>query len=417
MASSYLEKLRLFNRDVRLYLITSAMVGFTVFGGITPVLLNLYLLRLGYGPEFIGIVNAAFPLAITVFSLPAGIMGRRWSVRRMMVAGLCLAGMGCGLLPLAELLPAIWQERWILVSYVIAGIGIALYLVNANPFLMGSTTFEERSHAFSVQAAVWPLAGFAGSLIGGLLPGLFAIVLDVSVDNPAPYRYPLFIAAIALIPAVLAMLATKKKIPTQTEEIVVEVNPAPYGLIAFMSLVVLLQVAGEGAARSFFNVYLDADLHMPTATIGLLSAMGQILAVPAALVVPLLVARWGKNHIFVLASIGIALSLLPLALIPHWSAAGLGFIGMMALASIARPVITVYQQEVVSPGWQPAMSGATTMAASLSFGMMAFTGGYLISALGYGSLFLSGAGLTTIGALLFWTYFRGHHGKLNIHTS
>ena len=93
------------NRDVRLFLVTSAVIGFTVFGGITPVLLNLYLLRLGYGLEFIGMVNAALPLAVMIFSLPAGILGQHWSVRRMMVAGLAMIGLGCGLLPLGELLP------------------------------------------------------------------------------------------------------------------------------------------------------------------------------------------------------------------------------------------------------------------------------------------------------------------------
>ena len=101
MASGYLEKLRMFNRDVRLYLITSALIGFTVFGGIYPVLLNLYLLRLGYGPEFIGIVNASFPFAMVVFSLPAGVLGQRFSTRRMMIVGLGLCVLGSGLLPLA----------------------------------------------------------------------------------------------------------------------------------------------------------------------------------------------------------------------------------------------------------------------------------------------------------------------------
>ena len=46
MTSGYLDKLRMFNRDVRLYLITAALLGFTVFGGIYPVLLNLYIKQL-----------------------------------------------------------------------------------------------------------------------------------------------------------------------------------------------------------------------------------------------------------------------------------------------------------------------------------------------------------------------------------
>ena len=415
MAGAYLEKLRLFNRDVRLYLITAALLGFTVIGGIYPVLLNLYLLRLGYGPEFIGLVNAAFMLAFGGFCLPAGALGGRWGIRRMMTAGLCLTVAGCGLLPLAEFTPTALQAGWILGSYLLVGLGGALYVVNSNPFLMGTTRSEERNHAFSVQTALWPLAGFAGSLVGGLLPGLLATVLALSLDNPAPYRYPLLIAAMALIPAVVVMSATRGIDSAHTEETVTEAGPAPYGLIALMALVVLLQVAGEGAARTFFNVYLDAGLHVPTAQIGVLSAAGQLLAVPAALAAPLLMARWGKERTFVLGSLGIALSLLPLALISHWGAAGLGFMGMMALVSIARPANTIYHQEIVSPGWRSAMSGATTMAAGLSWSAMAFGGGYLITALGYRSLFLTGAGLTVAGALLFWGYFRVPRGELASH--
>jgi hypothetical protein len=81
MASAYLHKLRLFSRDVRLVLITAALLGFTVFGGIYPVLLNLYLLRLGYGPKFIGLVNAALNLAFSGFCLPAGARDSRTNPR------------------------------------------------------------------------------------------------------------------------------------------------------------------------------------------------------------------------------------------------------------------------------------------------------------------------------------------------
>jgi len=417
MAGAYLDKLGLFSRDVRLYLITAALLGFTVIGGIYPVLLNLYLLRLGYGPEFIGLVNAAFMLALGGFCLPAGALGGRWGIRRMMIAGLGLVVAGYGLLPLAEFIPTTLQAGWVLASYLLGGLGLALYIVNANPFLMATTSSEERSHAFSVQTALWPLAGFAGSLVGGLLPGLFASVLALSLDDPAPYRYPLLIAAVALIPAVVVMSATREIGSAHTEGTVAEAGPAPYGLIALMALVVLLQVAGEGAARTFFNVYLDAGLHVPTAQIGALSAAGQLLAVPAALATPLLMTRWGKERTFVLGSLGMALSLLPLALIPHWGAAGLGLMGMMALGSIARPANTVYHQEIVSPGWRAAMSGATTMAAGLSWSAMAFGGGYLITALGYRSLFLTGAGLTVAGALLFWAYFRVPRGELASHSA
>jgi MFS family permease len=411
MAGSYLSKLRLFNRDVRLYLVAAGLAGFTVFGGIYPVLFNLYLLRLGYGPEFIGLVNAVYMLVAGIFSLPAGALGGRFGVRRVMISGLCLIALGSGTLPLVEFIPTALQPGWIVTTYLTAALGIILYIVNGSPFLSANTNQEDRSYAFSVQTAIWPLAGFAGSLVAGLMPGFFVKLLTLPVDDPATYRYPLLISGILMIPAVLIMLPTRDVSDVQKDETVAKATPPPYGLITILALVVLLQVAAEGAPRTFFNVYLDADLKVPTGQIGVLAAMAQLLAVPAALVTPLLMTRWGKERTVVISSLGMALSCLPLALIPHWSGAGFGYMLLMALASIARVVITVYHQELVAPVWRGAISGATTMAAALSWAGMAYGGGYLIIALSYSSLFLTGAGLTIAGTLLFWAYFRVPRGE------
>jgi MFS family permease len=125
MAGSYLQALRLFSRDVRLYMITFALFAFTIFGGIYTVLLNLYLLRLGYGPEFIGLVNAVGLLALAIFCLPAGAFSKRWGTRRTMIAGLCMAIVGDGALPLAEFLPETLRSGWLLATYLLAGLGIA----------------------------------------------------------------------------------------------------------------------------------------------------------------------------------------------------------------------------------------------------------------------------------------------------
>jgi MFS family permease len=73
---------------------------------------------------------------------------------------------------------------------------------------MGITGPEERSHAFSIQIAIGFLAGFGGSLIGGMLPGVFATVLGISREDPMSYRYLLFFAALLLVPGIIALLAT-----------------------------------------------------------------------------------------------------------------------------------------------------------------------------------------------------------------
>ena len=404
--TNYLHALRKFNRDVRLYLATTVLIGLTVDGGIYSVLFNLYLLRLGYGPEFVGLVNGAGMLAFALVCLPAGTIGGRWGNRRMMVAGLSLLVTGCTLLPLAELTAGSWQTTYLLIAYVLAFVGFGVYFVNTAPFLMQVTNVQERNHVFSAQAALWSLAGFAGSLLGGLLPGIFAVYLGVSLDQPAPYRYSLLIASILLLPGILAIAATHEVHARPIIERRAEGGSSPLRLITLMTLIRLLVVTSVGTLFIFFNVYMDAGLHISTVHIGALSAVGRLLAVPTALTVPLLTARWGNGHTAAWASLGIAISLLPLALISHWGAAGLGFIGAIALTSIRYPTFLVYTMEVVSPGWRGTMSGAGEMASGLSFSAMALGGGYIIAVLGYRSLFLTSATLTAIGTFIFWMHLR-----------
>ena len=411
MAAVYLQKMRLFSRNVRLVLLFDAIYGLG-FLGIFGVLFNLYLLRLGYGPEFIGVVNSAFMLVSVVASLPAGVLGGRWGARRTMIAGVALGLVGLGLLPMAEFVPRAFQDGWIMVTYSLVGLGFALWVANVLPFLMKATTPEERDHAFSAFMALMPLGSFVGSLIGGALPGLFASALEMSLDGPAPYRYPLFIAAVLQIAELAVLLAAREEEATDTPKTVSQAGRAPVAVIAVAALVVLLQLTASAGAETFFNVYLDAGLGESAARVGTLAAVAQLLAVPASLVVPLLMARWDKRHLITLGALAMALSLLPLALIPHWAAAGLGFIGVFALGMMWRSVIPVYVLQLVSLRWQTTMSGAFSAAMSLSYGVMALAGGYIIAALGYRSLFLTGAGVTAAGALIFWTYSRVPRGEL-----
>lgn len=403
MLTTYRNAFRLFNRDVRLYLIAWALLGFA-YVGIFMVLFNLYLLRLGYGPAFIGLINALAQMATALFSLPAGALGRRWGSRRMLIVGVIGAGLSLGLLPLAELIPAAWQSGWLTITYVSTWLVAALLIVNSNPFLMGVTSPEERDHAFSVREALFPLAAFGGSLAGGLLPGFFAATSGLSLTQPAPYRYALFIAAALFAPAALALLATGQASTEQAHARAREATPLPSGLIAFIALVVLLQVAGSSVVNIFFNVYLDDGLGVPTAWIGTLAAVGRLVAVPAALATPLLVARWGIGRTIVLGILGMALALLPLALIPHWGAAGLGYMGVVALFALTMPAFAICQQEIVPPGWRATMAGAIAMTTGLSTAAVAFGGGQVITAFGYQALFLISAGLTATGATLLWAF-------------
>ncbi len=410
---SYARSLRSLNAGVRWCLLGSALLGFTVSGGSYSVLLNLYLLRLGYGPQFIGAVNAMSPLATLLFSLPASLWGARWGSCRAMTAGIVLCLLGNALLPLWGPVLSV-SEAWILITYLIGGGGMALYLVNVNMYLVDATARAERNHAFSLRVATLPLAGFAGSLVGGVLPGLYAALLGDTTMSSEPYRWALLTSALLLSPAIGTMVATARAcarpLPVQGEAVTGETSTArhasgPLGLMTTLALVSFLRVIGEGTPRAFLNVYLDAGLGLPTGHIGVLVAAGRLLSVPAGLLMPLLAVRWGNARTVVVGAFGVSLSLFPLALVPHWIGAGLGFLALTAFAAIARSAFIVYGMEAVAPRWRSTLSAMTTMSAAISWGATALVGGYLIDVAGYSLAFLVGAAATAAGALLFWLRF------------
>ena len=99
-------------------------------------------------------------------------------------------------------------------------------------------------------------------------------------------------------------------------------------------------------------------------------------------------------------SLGMGISLLPLALAPHWAAVGLGSTGILALAAVRLPALQVFQMELVDTRWRALAYGAAVMGMGLSFGSVSLAGGHIIAATGYRSVFLIGLGLSAAGAAL-----------------
>jgi hypothetical protein len=127
--------------------------------------------------------------------------------------------------------------------------------------------------------------------------------------------------------------------------------------------------------------------------------------VPAALLTPYLVMRWGAPRTVVIASLISTVALIPLALIPHWAAAGLGMIGVTALASMRFPAFMIYSMSLVPPASRASLAGAGEFAGGMAFGALALAGGFVVAGQGFPPLFLMGSGLTLIGTLLFYLWF------------
>ena len=411
MATTYLQKLRLFNRNVRLFMVNGALFGFSLWG-IFGLLTSLYVLRLGFGPDTAGRVFTAGSVTWAVFSLPAGALGRRWGVRRAMIAGMAIIAASIVLLPLGVFGSEALQLGWISGTMMLYGVGVAVFSTNCTPFLTASTGPEERAHAFSLWMGLPFVTGFAGSLVGGALPQLFSNLLGLPPGHAASFRYTLLIAGLLLVPGVLSLLATREIESDAGQAVSQEAGPAPSGLIGLLAAVYLLWAMGHSVVYMFVNVYLDDGLRVSTPLIGTVWAVGQLLGGFSSLAAPILLAQWGKRRTMALGAVGIALAIVPLAAIPHWVAAGLGYVGVAVMMNITTAAFNVFSQEAVAPAWRSMVAGAVTAAQGICYLLAGFGGGYVITGMGYGPLFGMTAVLPVAAAALLWAYFRGPRGEL-----
>ena len=400
----------LLNGNVRLFLGTAGLLSGSLFGSYA-VLLNLFVLRLGFGTEFVGLVNGIGLVCWAIASPIAGAQVNRIGYKRLMLVGLTAVVLGSNLLPFGAVFQGSTRAVWLLVSHAVTFTGAGIFFVNMQPFMMGAVVPKLRTRVFALAAAAFPTAGFAGSLIGGFLPDLFAGPLGVTLDDPAPFRYPLHPAALAVTPTILLIAATREIEPERADARRGTRLEAPMMVIAAMTLLGVLRAFGEGSVRTFFNVYMDAGLNVETAKIGITFSLSQLVAGPMALLSPLISSRIGIRLTALLTVIGVTVCLVPMALIVSPVAATLGLIAILALTSIMLPAIAVYNMDLVRPEYWALMSGYMNLSWALGSGGTAMAGGLIISAFGYQALFLTGAVVSGIGALLFAGYLATHRSS------
>ncbi len=413
MLGRILSPIRAFNTQARLFF--AVIVGLTiVVDGLYSVLLNLYLLRLDYGTEFIGLVNAVGLLTFGLTSLPAGILGSRMSTTGLMKFGAILSLAGGLLLPLAEWLPPGWREAGLVIPPALMFGGFAFFFVNGAPFLLNVVDVAYKQQAFALKAAHWSLAGFAGSLIAGLLPGAIAGMNNWTLDDPEPFRAAFALANIVLLLSVWLALRIRP-LPPKAAPGSYETNPARASatsgwassvlmLIVIMTVIRLFQVAGSATAMVYFNVYMDQHLAVSTAMIGAIAAIGRLTGVPTALLTPRLVRRWGNVGVVIGASMIASSCLIPMALVEHWLAASFGYIGSISMMSVRYTAFIVYILDLAPRSHQALMAGTGEAAAGLSFAMMALGGGLLLATFAFRDLFLLGSFIAFLGTALFWLY-------------
>lgn len=390
--------------SLRRLLVVWALLGFSYFG-IQTVLQNLYLLRLGYGTEFIGVLIGSGQVLWAVCALPAGYVGRRFGLRRAILAGWILSGLGNSLVVFVEFVPPEWRMPWLFFWWGLSWVGAALNSVNNIPYVMAVASPEERNYAFAAQQGIQSLMAFVGSLVAGLLPGTIAAVVGPG-DSLAPFRYTLWLVPLGYALIVLVIVGIEPAAEPVHQQRSANADKAPLGLFALFVIVVFLQTTGDGSLRAFFNVYLDRGLGVSTAQIGSVMGLAQLLPVIGAILAPRVLSALGPARAYGAAALAGGLFIVVVALVPNWLVAAAAYTGAMTVFSIAGPARNVFSQQLVVPRWRTTSAALSTIGLATGWAATAMAGGYAIAMVGFPGLFGASALLAATSAMTTLLYLR-----------
>ena len=384
------------------------------FFGVVNLLKVLYVIRLGYDPVFVGLFSSMGAITYMSMGLPSGALGSRFGTRKIMIIGGLIAVAGMAALPLVEFVPLSLRNFWPNFTQVLTTAGWSMLNVNLIPTLMANTTNFNRNSAYALNSAGREAGTMVGTLVGGLLPGFFGGLIGQTLDAPAPYRYALWVGAgLGLIAVMPLTLVKRVKSPT-TKAKVRPSGPAPIIPVLTMAIYIYVRHAGWATCRGFCNAYMDTELRLPASSIGLLGSIAQIAAIAASLITPRLLSRYSNGRVLFVTTIGVSLSLLPVALVPHWAGVGLGRIAYQVVSAIWIPTLQVFQMELVDSEWRSLTYGATAMAMGFGFGSMSLASGYIIASRGYSTFFFVGAGIELVAAGILWWILKRKSGVRNV---
>jgi len=394
----YLNHLKLFSKNVRLFLLGAFFVGLSFAGYL--LLLNLYLKELSFKEGAIGQVLSMQAWGAVIITLPVAYILQKFQIRKVLIYSTLLASI------FYFLLATVLELRGLLLVSFLLGMSITSYRVAAAPFFMRNSSPQERTYLFSLNFGIMIFAGIVGSLGGGYLVSLFNHLFG---DQVGAYRSSLYVAVffglLGVIPFYL--IKPEKDFNKKGESLVwqFKVLKERGGLLLRLCIPFFIIGLGAGLIIPFLNLYFRDRFQLPAKSIGVYFAILQGFMLAGILLGPVLSKKVGMIKSIVYTQLASIPFMLCLAFSYFLPLAVMSFLLRGSLMNMSQPIATNFSMEKVSEKEQPLTNSVTTLAWTLSWGISANLGGKLIQAYGFTLPLLIAAGLYIFSSILYFSFF------------
>jgi MFS family permease len=359
-------------------------------------LYNLYLLKLGFRENFLGLMSGLMTGANIAGSILSVFAIQRFGMRRtLMVSFTLVAG-------LSALRASVTSGPALLVLAAAAGLTFAVWPVALAPAVASVTTDKSRARGFSYICSAGIAIGIVGSMAAARLPG-WIMHLHWAASDIASYRVSLLLGCAIVLLSLWPLARVRMSAASQPSERKLH-RPSP--IVLRFLIAVLVWNLGTGAFNPFASVFF-ARMRMPVEHIGYVYSSSQLAQVIAILFAPLFFRKFGTVRAIWGMEMSTALGLVALATAGDAMWAAAAYTSYMAFQYMSEPGMFTLLMDSVTVGER---NGASALNFLVSFGgqaIAASVAGWMLVRFGYPPILAGGAFICVAAAFLL----RGLLGK------
>jgi predicted MFS family arabinose efflux permease len=401
--SDYRNHLKLFSRNVRLYLLASFLIGLTFAGYM--LLLNLYLREQGSSEAFIGSILSAGAVGMTIASIPAAFILRRIRLKRILLSTTVIYGFSIIFL---TWLPV---GGYLAIISFTAGTALTFYRVAAAPFFMRNSTPRERTYIFSLNFGVMLLASMTGSLVFGRM---VTVLSDAMGNMIEAYRWTFLVSVglglLAAVPFSMIKAADPRE-ENEKGEFSLALVKRQAGLYTKLFLPYFVVGSGAGLIIPFLNLYFRDRFGQPPDKIGLFYFAVHGTMLLGILAGPVLARKMGLVRTLVSTQLISIPFMVVLAYSYSLPVAFVAFLMRGALMNLGQPIGRNFGMEMVSKSEQALVNALLMVGWTSSWMVSTAIGGKLIEVHGYTLPLMLAVVLYIVSSVLYYIFFRNSERK------
>ncbi len=367
-----------------------ASEGFFDFGMFVFFFLyNLYLLKLGFREDFLGLMSGLMTAANIAGSILSVFAIQRFGMRRTLMVSFTLVAGLSALRAVATSGPAL------LVLAAAAGLAFSVWPVALAPVIASVTKEKSRARGFSFICASGISIGILGSLAAARLPG-WIMRLHWASSNIASYRVSLLMGCAIVLLSLWPLARVRMSAASPPSERKLH-RPSP--MVLRFLIAVLVWNLGTGAFNPFTSVYF-ARMRMPLEHIGYVFSSSQLAQVVAILCAPFIFRRFGTIRAIWGMEMATALGLVALAAAggAMWAAAA--YASYMAFQYMSEPGMFTLLMDSVPAGERNGASALNFLVSFAGQAIAASVSGWMLARFGYPPVLAAGAFICVAAAFL-----------------